>query len=370
MEKEVIKKQFIDLLEKDPEFRYMALGLLGIGEINERLGSVVRTQTQILEEIRKLWEAFNTQGREWSTKFEGLLSVQNQLLKKLEEHAVTLHEFGNTLQEDTKILREHSETLGLHTEILQEHSKQLKLHTEILQEQSKQLQLHTEFLQQYGKQLEENTRVLREHTEILHLHSEILQRHTEILQYHSKQLEEQGKQLQLHTEILQQHSKQLEEQRKQLQLHTEILQEHSKQLQLHTEILEAHSKQLEEHTKLLIDHGKRLSSLETTLGTLVEGYLVDRFVQDLKDQGIDLKQVRSVIIDNEEIDAILYDSEVVLLEASAKISNKDISKVLRKISLVEKYFKRKVKPVLLCIKIDSHAFNRAKNKGIQVFKLI
>ncbi|MEM4346823.1 MAG: hypothetical protein QXI02_08005, partial [Candidatus Caldarchaeum sp.] len=44
-----LKKQFIQLLEKDVEFRYTVAGYLGLDEILRRLASIE-------EEIRKLWQ--------------------------------------------------------------------------------------------------------------------------------------------------------------------------------------------------------------------------------------------------------------------------------------------------------------------------
>ena len=44
-----MKKELLELLEKDKEFRYAVIGYLGLDRIE-------RTQTAILEEVKKLWE--------------------------------------------------------------------------------------------------------------------------------------------------------------------------------------------------------------------------------------------------------------------------------------------------------------------------
>ena len=44
-----LKEEFLELLERDKEFRYAVIGYLGLDRVE-------RTQTAILEEIKRIWE--------------------------------------------------------------------------------------------------------------------------------------------------------------------------------------------------------------------------------------------------------------------------------------------------------------------------
>ncbi|MEM1525356.1 MAG: hypothetical protein QW779_04700 [Nitrososphaerales archaeon] len=50
-----LKKEFLELLEKDIEFRYAVAGYLGLLEILKRLDSLTEEQTKLREEMSKVW---------------------------------------------------------------------------------------------------------------------------------------------------------------------------------------------------------------------------------------------------------------------------------------------------------------------------
>ncbi|MEM0482559.1 MAG: hypothetical protein QXM16_06725 [Nitrososphaerota archaeon] len=60
-----LKKQFIELLEKDVEFRYTVAGYLGLSEIIKRLDTIE-------QEIKRLWEGQNKLWEEVKSLREGL----------------------------------------------------------------------------------------------------------------------------------------------------------------------------------------------------------------------------------------------------------------------------------------------------------
>jgi len=53
---EVVKKIFIELLEKDVEFRYALMGLLGYKELLDRFSRLEEGQRKLWENQNKLWE--------------------------------------------------------------------------------------------------------------------------------------------------------------------------------------------------------------------------------------------------------------------------------------------------------------------------
>jgi len=53
---ERLKREFIELLERDVEFRYTVAGFLGLSEILKRLDRLEEGQNKLWEGQTKLWE--------------------------------------------------------------------------------------------------------------------------------------------------------------------------------------------------------------------------------------------------------------------------------------------------------------------------
>ena len=53
---EPLKKQFLELLDKDLEFRYAVAGYLGLSEILKRLDNLSEEQIKLREEQTKIWQ--------------------------------------------------------------------------------------------------------------------------------------------------------------------------------------------------------------------------------------------------------------------------------------------------------------------------
>jgi uncharacterized protein YoxC len=98
-----LKEKFLELLDKDKEFRYAVAAYLGLADILRRLDRFEEIQTKILEEIRemrieqnKLWE---NQNKMWEE------------IKNLRENQEKLWENQNKMWEEIKGLRENLEKL-------------------------------------------------------------------------------------------------------------------------------------------------------------------------------------------------------------------------------------------------------------------
>lgn len=87
---EKLKREFIELLEKDSEFRYIVAGFLGLSEILKRLKILEEGQEKIWEELKALRE---NQEKLWESQ------------KKLWENQSRLWEGQNRLWEEVKALR-------------------------------------------------------------------------------------------------------------------------------------------------------------------------------------------------------------------------------------------------------------------------
>ncbi|MEL9998056.1 MAG: hypothetical protein QXH99_06150 [Sulfolobales archaeon] len=95
---EVVKRTFIELLEKDVEFRYAVAGYLGLSEILRSIEKLWEEVRSLREEVRKLWE---NQNKLWEN--------QNRLweeVRSLREETKKLWENQNRLWEEVKALRE------------------------------------------------------------------------------------------------------------------------------------------------------------------------------------------------------------------------------------------------------------------------
>ena len=119
-----LKREFIELLEKDNEFRYLVAGYLGYLEILKRLDILHEDQNKIWQEIRslregqeKLWEGQNklweNNTRLWE-EVKNLRMSQEKLweeVTRLREGQEKLWEGQNKLWEEVKILREEQNKL-------------------------------------------------------------------------------------------------------------------------------------------------------------------------------------------------------------------------------------------------------------------
>jgi hypothetical protein len=102
---EKLKKEFIELLEKDREFRYTVAGYLGLSEILKRLDRLEEGQNKLWENQNRLWEG---QAKLWE-EVRSLREGQNKLweeVKSLREGQNRLWEGQAKLWEEVKSLRE------------------------------------------------------------------------------------------------------------------------------------------------------------------------------------------------------------------------------------------------------------------------
>ncbi|MBS7612266.1 hypothetical protein KEJ27_08745 [Candidatus Bathyarchaeota archaeon] len=107
---EKLKREFLDLLEKDLEFRYTVAGYLGLSEILKRLDRLEEGQTKLWEEVKslregqeKLWE---NQSKLWEEvkalrvehekirkyMISGFRDLKRTLMVAFEDHAASFLE--------------------------------------------------------------------------------------------------------------------------------------------------------------------------------------------------------------------------------------------------------------------------------------
>jgi uncharacterized protein YoxC len=128
---EKLKREFIELLEKDVEFRYTVAGYIGLSEILKRLDRLEEAQRSLLEGQQKLWEGQNKlweevkvlregQNRLWE-EVKALREGQNKLWDEVRD----LREGQNRLWEEVKALREGQNRLWEEVKALREGQNKL-----------------------------------------------------------------------------------------------------------------------------------------------------------------------------------------------------------------------------------------------------
>jgi hypothetical protein len=105
-----LRKEMLDLLERDLEFRYAVAGYLGISEILKRLDSLEENQNKLWEGQNKLWEGQNKLWEEVKALREG----QNKLWEEVREMRITISRMSATLERLTLTVEEEARSMIKH----------------------------------------------------------------------------------------------------------------------------------------------------------------------------------------------------------------------------------------------------------------
>ena len=98
-----MKKRFLELLEKDKEFRLAVAGYLGLSEVLTRLESVEKSIERLWESANKLWEG---QNRLWEEvrAMRGEMRDMNLRLERVER---TLEKLTLEIEEEARVVIKH-----------------------------------------------------------------------------------------------------------------------------------------------------------------------------------------------------------------------------------------------------------------------
>jgi chromosome segregation ATPase len=94
-----LKREFLELLDKDLEFRYAVAGYLGLSEILKRLDTLAEEQVKLREDFNKLREDFNKLREDFNELRREQVRLREDF-NKLREEQVRLREDFNRLRED------------------------------------------------------------------------------------------------------------------------------------------------------------------------------------------------------------------------------------------------------------------------------
>jgi uncharacterized protein YoxC len=161
-----LRKEFIKLLEKDPEFRQTVAGYLGLAETLKKLDQHLEELRSIRQEQQKTWQNIE---RLWQEVRE-LRQDQTKLWEEVRELRVN----QTKLWEEVKGLRENQEKLWQEVRELRvnqtklwEEVKALRENQERLWEEVRELRVNQSKLWENTEKLWEEVKVLRENQEKL-----------------------------------------------------------------------------------------------------------------------------------------------------------------------------------------------------------
>ena len=157
---EPLKKQFLELLDKDLEFRYAVAGYLGLSEILKRLDSLSEEQVKLREEQTKIWHEIQ--------------SLREEQIKLREEQTRIWEEIAKFREEQTKIWQE--------IKVLREEQARFREEqTKIWQEIAKLREDMMKGFERYDKILEKHGAEIAKLREDMTTGFELLRRHIDAL---------------------------------------------------------------------------------------------------------------------------------------------------------------------------------------------
>jgi len=141
-----IKRRLLDMLEKDPEFRYAVAGILGMSQTGDQLSGISKSIEKLSENQEKLW-----------LEVKSLRENQEKLWLEVK----SLRENQEKLWLEVKSLRENQEKLWLEVKSLRENQEKLWLEVKSLRENQEKLWLEVKSLRENQEKAERDIRDIK-----------------------------------------------------------------------------------------------------------------------------------------------------------------------------------------------------------------
>jgi chromosome segregation ATPase len=144
-----LKREFLELLEKDLEFRYAVAGYLGLSEVLKRLDAIAEEQVRLREEQTKIWMEMVAVKEEQKNLREEQVSLRMEQTKIWSEIVAIKEEQVRLREEQTKIWSEivaiKEEQKSLREEQIKFRMEQTKIWGEIAALKEEQVRLREDF---------------------------------------------------------------------------------------------------------------------------------------------------------------------------------------------------------------------------------
>ncbi|MEM3056056.1 MAG: hypothetical protein QW639_02370 [Candidatus Bathyarchaeia archaeon] len=135
-----LKREFLELLDKDVEFRYTVAGYLGLSEILKRLDTLSEEQVKLREEQKKIW-----------VEIAEIKEEQRKIWVEIVE-----------IKEEQKLLREEQKKIWVEIAEIKEEQKKIWVEIAEIKEEQKSLREEQKRLGEEQKSLREEQVKLRE----------------------------------------------------------------------------------------------------------------------------------------------------------------------------------------------------------------
>ena len=349
MSKAKLKKEFLELLDKDIEFRYAIAGYLGYGELLKRLDRLEEEQRKLWENQNKLWEEAVRLREDMKTSF----TRHDEELRKLREDMN--RGFARHDEEFKKLWEQIAKFREDMVKGFERHDK------EIMQLREDMNKLREDMVKGFMRHDEEFKRVWEELARLREDMNKGFARHDEEL----RRLREDM------TEGFKRHDEELKRLREDM---IEGFMRHDEEFR----------KVWLEIAKLREDMNKGFSVLQrliTALGSRWGVMAEEAFKEGLRailEEELNAKVEKWTTYDEEgvvfgrpaviDIDVAVQDDKVILIEVKSHIERPHIKEFMDKAKLYERKTKRKPSRLIMIAPfIEAEAAQLAKDLGIEVY---
>ncbi len=106
-----LKREFLELLDKDIEFRYAVAGYLGLSEILKRLDSLVEEQTRLREDFTELREEQTRLRKDFAELREDFTELREEQTRLRKDFAELREDFTELREEQTRLREDFNRML-------------------------------------------------------------------------------------------------------------------------------------------------------------------------------------------------------------------------------------------------------------------
>jgi uncharacterized coiled-coil DUF342 family protein len=325
-----LRKEFIKLLEKDPEFRQTVAGYLGLAETLKKLDQHLEELRSIRQEQQKTW----------------------QNIEKLWQEVRELRQDQTKLWEEVRELRVNQTKLWENTEKLWEEVKGLRENQERLWQEVRELRVNQTKLWEEVKGLRENQERLWQEVRELRVNQTKLWEEVKGLRENQEKLWEEVRELRINQTKLWENTEKLWEEVKGLRENQERLWEEVRELR---------------HDFIVFR--TELTGISATVGAIAESGARRALREWAAAQGIRLGRLRSITVEGREINFVAeyVDTEgrkgILYAEAKSTVRSREVEDFSQLASVAEKIYGQGLK-VILGFRIYEEAYEAAGREGI------
>ena len=164
---ETLKREFLNLLDKDVEFRYAVAGYLGLSEILKRLDALAEEQIRLREEQTKIWMEIGKLREEQTRLAEEQVRLREEQTKIWDEIAKVWEEIKALREEQTRLREEQTKIWSEINRVWEEIKALREEQTRLREDMIAGFKRHDEEIAKLREDMIEGFRLLRRHIDAL-----------------------------------------------------------------------------------------------------------------------------------------------------------------------------------------------------------